>query len=411
MPRFSFGKRSDVEKKGATTSLAAPDDFTWSVFGILPSGAGIVVTPEIAMTCTPFGAGVRVITEVVGLMPVHLHKKNADGTRVRIIDHPASRLLQFDANEFTTAQELRQQVQQDAILFGNGLALITRSSDGVPLELIRLFPPSVVIQQGPQGEPIYTISLANGGKRVVHFADMIHIKSPSVRGFVGDSIPYKCREAIGLSLALEKHGNKLFANGARPSGILSFAKALSADGAKRMKASWQAAHSGDAAGGTAILEDDGKFLPLTFSSVDAQFLEMRRFCIEEMGRALGVPNHLLGELGRATFNNTQTLNLQFLQFGLMPHFERWQGQARKLFTVEERNDLYIEFVVDDLLRADIETRFRAYRNGIESRIYSPNEVRAMENKEPYAGGDTYENPNTSSTPAANDNAPAKEPAA
>src|SRR5690606_40354779 len=100
-----------------------------------------------------------------------------------------------------------------------------------------------------------------------------------------------------------------------------------------------------------ILEDGTEFEPIQFSSTDAQFLELRRFVIEEIARAFRVPPTLLGDLQRATWRNSEEMGRQFLQLCLLPWLEVWQGAlTRTLLRPEEREEYFLEFVVDDLLR-------------------------------------------------------------
>jgi HK97 family phage portal protein len=137
-----------------------------------------------------------------------------------------------------------------------------------------------------------------------------------------------------------------------------------------------------------------QFVPMQLSSVDAQYLELRRFQLEEIARVWRIPPVLLGSLERATFSNVEELGAQFLTFTVLPILRIWQDALRlTLLTPEERRaGLYIEFLVDDLARADLAARFTAYSQAVSAGIYSPNEIRAMENRGPYAGGEVYTRP-------------------
>jgi HK97 family phage portal protein len=166
-----------------------------------------------------------------------------------------------------------------------------------------------------------------------------------------------------------------------------------------MKASWQAAHSGQNSGGTAVIEEGGEFQALTLNSVDSQFLEMRKFAIEEIARHFRVPPVFLMDYGRATWSNAEAMGNQFLTFSLLPWILRWEGEiALKLFTAEERKTHFAEFLTDALLRADFDTRMDGWQKAIAARIVNPNEARAAENRPPYPGGDKFENPNVTPSP-------------
>lgn len=249
------------------------------------------------------------------------------------------------------------------------------------------------------GEPVYRIQKNLAGEYLtLSYRDVFHIKAPAVGSYTalrGDSIVTQCRDAIGLAMALEQHASRLFANGGRPSGILSFPAKLTADVVARMKASWQRMTGGANSGSTAILEEGGSFQPLSFNSVDSQFIEMRNFAIDEIARAFRVPPILLHSLQRATWKNSEELRRQFISLCLFPWIKRFEGEIYlKLFDASERQTYHAEFLVDDLLRADFAERTTAYQNLIAARILNPNEVRAMENRPPYVGGDEFFNPNT-----------------
>jgi len=210
----------------------------------------------------------------------------------------------------------------------------------------------------------------------------------------------ECKEAIGVALILEQHAATFFSRASRPGGVIQTAKNVGDEGVKKMLAGWKAAQEGAAnAGRTPILWDGAEFKSQVFNSVDAQFLEMRRYAVDEIARAFGVPPHLLFEMGRATWGNSAELGSSFVTFTLMRWIKSWQGEIRlKLFNEDERNDFYAEFLVDDLLKADIAARATAYSQLISARVLNPNEARARENLAPYDGGEVFANPNTTPMP-------------
>lgn len=370
------------------------------IFGGTPAASGIDVSPATAMRCTAVRCAVQTIAEAIGQLPVHVYERQADGSRSRATDHPAHIVLREQANDWTSASDLFEQVTRDALLHGNGYAHIGRV-DGEIRELVRLDPTGIAVETDQlTREPLYRTSGTD--RRYLDRRDLIHIRAPSLDGVSGASPVQQAREAIGLALVMEQHAAKLFGNGARPSGLLKFKGKLNADSAARIKASWTASHAGgNRSGGTAVLEEEGEFQALTFSSVDAQFLELWQHVITEIARIFRVPPHMLFEMGRATWGNAEEMGASFVQFGLMRWVKTWQGELRlKLFTPEERGRFFAEFLLDDLLRADIGKRSEAYAKLIAARVLNPNEVRAMENRPPYAGGEQFVNPNTTSGVAA-----------
>lgn len=386
-----FRRKPAVDEKSLGT-LSNPSPELMALFGAAPTAAGQVVTPETAVRCAAVNAAVRAIAEPIGTLPVQVYRRGDGEARERDRDHPAYELLHDRSNPWTSAVDFKRQVTLDALLHGNGFALVVRV-DGKPKELHRLPPRSVTVDVST-GEPVYKVTEAVGGVRQYDWRDILHVSAPiSHDGLMGQSPVLLAREAIGLAMAMESHGSRLFANGARPSGVLSFPGKLGDEAFASLKSSWDAAHTGKAAGGTAVLEEGGSWTALTFSSVDSQFLEMRKFAIDEIGRAFGVPPSLLFELGRATWGNASEQGQTFLTYSLLPWIKRWEAAiSRTLISEDERADVWAEFLVDDFLRADFAKRMAGYSVAIANRTLSPNEVRAREGLPGYEGGDEFANP-------------------
>ncbi|CAM1632564.1 Bacteriophage/Gene transfer agent portal protein [Bartonella choladocola] len=388
-------KTQAIEQK---SQITAPEDWLVELFQSSKSISGISVTPANAMRCTPVRAAIEAIAEPVGQLPLHVFKKNGD-QRDRVIDHPVAKVLDFP-NSWTTAQDLREQVQRDCLLYGNGYAEIIRVNGNKPQNLIRLNPASISIETDDFGEPIYLQGTGKSTGRTIKRENIIHIKTASLDGFKGVSPVNDCKNAIGVALALEKHAGYLFGRGARPSGALMFPKGMGEDAVKQTRKAWRETHESEGENGkTAILYDGVEFKPFTFTSVDAQFLETWRHAITEIARIFRVPPPMLYELGRATWGNAVELRENFLTFTLSRWLKAWQGELKlKLFTEDERANYYVEFETNDLLKTDLASRAASYATLISSRVMNPNECRARENLAPYEGGDEFINPNIATKP-------------
>lgn len=382
------------------SSLASPDAALFELFAATPAASGIRITPRNAMSCAPVRCAVQSISEAISQLPVHIYARGTDGSKERAPDHPAFKLLHDEANPWTPAAKFREELTRDALLYPNGgFAHIVRV-DGRPIELIRYNPETskVTVTSDDSGEPIYKVKTGRGEPITVARENMLHIPSPSLNG---QGLVYEAREAIGLALVMERHAARLFGNGARPSGMLSLKGVTTPDALAKAKAAWQAAHGGENTGGTAVLPGEAEWSSLTLTSVDSQFLELRTFAINEVARVWRVPPSMLFELGRATWGNGEQQGRQFLDLCLMAWVSRWEGECRlKLFTPDERKTYFAEFLTDGFARADLAARMEAYSKAIAARILNPNEVRALENRAPYEGGDKFENPNTATGVAA-----------
>ena len=357
------------------------------IFGALPSITGVSVTPENVHKCPPAYAAIACISQAVAQLPLHVHERTADGGKARLLDHPVAALLGDQPNEWTDGYSFRASMTSAALRYDQGaFAFINRVAGRIE-ELVQLPSSSVSVETDPlTREPRYRVTEANGRTRVLDRTDVLHI-----RAMDGVAPVTAAREAIAVAMVMERHAAKLFGKGGRPSGVLTLPKGLGVDALKRAAASWNKAHGGpDGGGGTAFLEGDMTFTATQFSSVDSQFLELRAQQVVEIARPFRVPPTMLQDFGRATWANAEESNRQFVTLALLPWLRIWEGAIRRaLLSADERPRLTVDFVVDDLVRADLSARMEAYGKAVDSRILLPNEIRALENRPPLPGGDEF----------------------
>ncbi|MGF7173357.1 phage portal protein [Azospirillum doebereinerae] len=370
--------------------------------GALPTAAGVSVSPEAAMRCSVSFACIKVIAETIEQLTPHLYRRKGDD-RERATDHPLSALVTKAANDWTPASEFRLVLGTHFATHGNAYAFVNRDAAGRVVELIPLDPRTVSVRQDPRTmAPVYMVATGNPAlpAREYDRSEILHIRGVGLDVHKGASPVTLGREAIGLSLTLEHHCGSLFGNGAKPSGMLKVKGRLTEDQFRRVRSMFSNFYQGVTGKRTMILSEDMDFQQVQLNSVDAQTLEMRRFQVEEVSRFWRVPLHLVNEMDRATHANAESMGQQFLTFCMLPILRLWcDAMAITLLTPEERETLYFEFLVDDLARADIAARFTAMSSAISAGILNPNEARAMENRPPYAGGETFMRPvNTAPAP-------------
>jgi HK97 family phage portal protein len=385
------------ERRSAPAAGTLGDPWTALILGGSgPTNAGIEVTPERAMRCAAVFGAVKVLAETLAQLPLHLYRRTEDGGRERATDHPLEALLSDAANPWTPASEFRLVMQAQLALHGNAFAFINRNGEGEVAELIALPAGHVAVKQNPRTmAPIYTVTSDGGEPREYGREDILHIRGVGTSLYRGDSPVVAAREAIGVALVMEQHAAGLFGRGARPAGVLKAKGRVGQDTLERLKASWTQQYSGgNNAGRTPILEEEMDFKPLTLNSVDTQFLELRKFQLQEIARIWRVPLHLLADLERVTHSNAEQMGSQFVTYCILPITRAWTDAMRlSLLTPEERRaGLYLEFMLDDLARADLAGRFTSYSKAVASGILNPNEVRAMENRAGYVGGEVFTRP-------------------
>lgn len=374
-----------TESKAVT--LTSPEAF--GLFAGLPARSGVTVTSATALHVPAVAAAVGMIAEACGNLPFKLHDRL---TREAQKSHPAYDLIHGEANPWTSAEELREQLTRDALLTGNGFAQVARNSQGRAIELLRISPDAVTIETDDFGEPSYRIRLKDGGETILPFSDVLHISTLD-----GISPIAHAKEAIGLALAAERHLANWHSRSGRPGGYLATDDKLGADEAQNILKAFQDGHTGEAAGRPAIFDKGVKYFPLATSNTDAEFYNNRIEQIREIARAFRIPPSMIFELERGTWSNVEQMAQQFLTMTLRPWLKRWQAAyARVLLSFDDRKALYIEAETKDLLTVDFAAQATAYSQYIAMRAMTPNEVRAGMNLPPMTGGDELANPYTTS---------------
>ncbi len=367
--------------------------FPLSIFGAAATASGLTVTPESAMRIAPVAAAVRLISEAVGTTPAKVFTRDP---KAPAPDHPAYFLAHDFANDWTSASALREQVTADALLHRDGYARAI-VVNGKVQELHRLDPRTVTQQFNDlTGEPVYVVG--RGADAVTYpFNEILHISD-----FGQESSAMRGREAIALSALLEQHTSKFFAKGARPSGVVMFKDKLPPEAMDKIKLAWNAAHTGDNAGGTAFIDGTGggDFQTVTPTAAASELSQQRMYQVIEIARHFNVPPTMIYALERGTWSNVEQLALQFQQFTVRPWLRKWQdAYTRVLLTHDERPTHFVEFLVDDLASADLAAQATAFGQYRSMGVMTANEVRAVRNLPALPGGDDLANPYTSTSAA------------
>lgn len=348
---------------------------------------GVRVTPESAMLCTSVCASVRVISETIATMPLHLNRAHEDGGKVRDVKNPLYRILHSVANGWQSSFEFRELLTSHCCLYGNAYAEIVRIR-GQVRELVPLHPSRVSVERLENGRLRYTYRSPDGQRVTYPQENILHLRWLSGDGITGLMPVGLARDAIQLARACEVHGIGFFANSARPSVVLETEHSIPPEAQERLREAWERVHRGPSqAGKTAILPNGLKAHELGQSNTDSQYLELRNFQLAEIARAYRVPAHLLGDLSRATFSNIESQSMDFLTHCILPWIRRWES-ALSMALFQEEPDLHPEFDTRGLMRADSATRASYYQTMMNLGIYSLNEVRETESLGPVEGGDT-----------------------
>lgn len=355
-----------------------------------PSSTGLSVNPDNARGVTAYFSCIRILAETVGQVPLEMYKRKSNGGRERATDHPLYGLLHRKPNKITTSYKFRETLQGHSGGVGNGYAFINRVNRGKTIkELIQIHPNRVEPKVTENTDLFYKVRLPNGETRDYQPSDILHIKGLSGDGVTGYSPVRVHREALGLSLATERHGAKLFANGVQLSGAFTHPDKLGDIAYERLRASLGEYTGVDNALKNMILEEGMKWEKTAMTSEDAQFIESRKYQVEEVARIFRIPLLLLQAGDKApTFASSEQFLIVFVKFTMAPWFVNWEQElTTSLLTKEEQEDYYFEFNIDGLLRGDSKARSAFYKDGILSGWLMRNEARKKENMEPVDGLD------------------------
>lgn len=349
---------------------------------------GFSGSKESAMRFSAVYACVKIISETIASLPLSVLSL-VDG-EIKHDPHPLSYLIEKNPSDSIKKFNFWETMLSHMLLTGNGYAIIQRDKLFKPSKLILITnPEQVEIKFDPIKDKLYYTIEGKDYKNT----DILHIAGLSLDGVKGlNPIEYN-RKTISTGLNEVSFQDTFFKNGAHLSGILSFPGELNDSAYTRLRNSWKKRNAGvENTGETAILEGGAKYEPIGIKPIDAQFMEQRRFTIEDIARIYRVPLHLLQDLSRSTNNNIEHQSIDFVQHTIRPIVKRIESEIdNKLFTEEEKRtgNVFARYNLDALLRGDVQSRAAYYNTLRYAGVLSANEIRTMEGWNKYTGGDDY----------------------
>jgi HK97 family phage portal protein len=383
-------------------SRASPQDRTAGsgyTFYFGGTTSGKAVTERSAMQMTAVYSCVRILAEAVAGLPLNLYHYTGDGGKEKAIGHPLYLLLHDEPNPEMSSFVFRETLMTHLLLWGNAYAQIIRNGKGEVVALYPLMPNKMTVDRDERGQLYYSYQRSNDEAVrskdqtvILRPSDVLHIPGLGFDGLVGYSPIAMAKNAIGMAIACEEYGAKFFANGAAPGGVLEHPGTIKDP--QRVRESWQSTFGGSGnANKIAVLEEGMKYTPIGISPEQAQFLETRKFQINEIARIFRVPPHMVGDLEKSSFSNIEQQSLEFVKYTLEPWVIRWeQSIQRTLLTQEEKSAYFVKFNLEGLLRGDYQSRMNGYATARQNGWMSANDIRELENLDRIPaeeGGDLY----------------------
>lgn len=350
------------------------------------SAAGQAVNERSAMQMSAVYACVRILAESIASLPLHFYQYNDAGGKEKAVNHPLYWLLHDEPNPEMSSFSFRETLMTHLLLWGNAYAQIIRNGRGEVIALYPLMPDRMTVDRDARGRIYYEYTRSDSdantlGKKstvILSPEDVFHIPGLGFDGLVGYSPIAMAKQAIGMGLACDEYGAAFYQNGAQPGGVLEHPNVVKDP--KRVRESWNAIYQGSCnAHRIAVLEEGMTYKPITISPEQAQFLETRKFQIDEIARIFRVPPHMIGDLEKSSFSNIEQQSLEFVKYTLAPWISRWeQAIQRSLLLMSERTRYFARFNVEGLLRGDYQSRMNGYAVARQNGWMSANDIRELE---------------------------------
>jgi HK97 family phage portal protein len=354
----------------------------WHDMGGGRTASGVRVTADNSMACSAYTACIRVISDAVSSLPLHVYERLPNGGKAKAPANPVYRLLHMQPNPWQTAQEFRDWMTGMYLHYGASYAEIRPGARGAVSELWPLHSSRMEAERLEDGTVRYRYREPNGRQTVYSQEQIFALRFTTEDGIKPVPTYQLFRNAIGLAQALEAHGATYFGNGARPGIVLESDNPIPAEASERLREQWERMHRGpDRAHRTAVLPNGVKAHELSGSNEAAQFLETRQYQVIEICRAFRVPPHMIQDLTRSTYSNIEVQGTEFVQHCLLPHLKRWEAAiSRDLIVDDER--YFAEHSVSGLLRGDHASRSAYYVSALQNGWMTINEIRELENLNP-----------------------------
>ena len=378
------------------SSFANPQEWLLrALYGGSKSASGVDVSAKGSLEVSSVYACVKIISETIAFLNCNMYKKIPKG-KEKASEHNLYNILHNLPNSTTIAFDFWVMLIVNLLLTGDGFAHIRRDGNGKILSLHNIPSKHVKIHRNKiTNELFYEVEniTDDGVKNPIYYAEnMMHVRGMRFDDEDESLDPIKlARDSLGLGLALEEYASKYFANGAQAGGIVEYPDNLSDEAFERFKEDFNKTYKGVINSNKIMfLESGAKFNKVTNNPDESQAIESRQFQVIEICRFFNVPPHKVMDLTHATFSNIEEQNIDFIQSCISPMCVRLEQTIYKdLLSVNDRKRYFAKFNTNALMRGNTEARRNYYNTMIQNGVMSPNDVRSLEDMNPYDGGDVY----------------------
>lgn len=357
-------------------------DDVLQAFGVSPTQSGVDVNDESALSIAAFFCGVRLLSETMGSLPLQVYRRTKNG-KERATEHPLYNILHSAPNPEMCSMSFVESLMFWRCMRGGGHAEIVTSGDG-RVKYLWPIPANRIVRERYKKKIIYRVRTAAGGERVLFDDEVLHIPWFTSNGLDGLSPIGYNRETLGVNIAQQQFAARTYGQGSFLGLVLQRKGRISETEIDRVKVALKERHEGVGNARRSFVLPEGMEIindKLALPPEDLQYIQSRKFSVADIARILNIPPHKLKEMDRATFSNIEHQSIEFVTDSMRPHAVKFeQEMMRKLLSVEERKDYFIEFNMDGLMRGDTLNRYNAYRVASQPGGWmARNEIRAIEN--------------------------------
>lgn len=354
--------------------------------------SGVSVTKESALSVPAIWSAVDVVSKTLASLPFDIYRREGKTTEIAE-DHPIRYIIKTEPMPYMSAFNFKRALYADAC-FGNAYAKIYRNGIGRPVELEKLDSRSVTIWEDNAGQMWYRVSRTVNGQwrdEMLKPADVIHIKGLTLNGMAGEDVITRHQDTLGISVAANRYGAAFFGNGAHVGSAIEYPGTLDPKQRALLSNKVNSDYSGpDNVAKTIILDAGMKYTKIGLNPAEAMLNDARGFQVNESARIFGVPAHILQQLDRATFNNIETMNIQFVVLCLVPFAVQVEDEFKiKLLNASEKRagNLFFKHNMNALMRGDVKSRGEYYDRMQKNLTYTINDIRALDDLNPVPWGD------------------------
>lgn len=340
--------------------------------------AGVVVTPDNAVTIPAVWACLRYLSQTVAIPSWHVMRPTPKGAE-RAPTHPLDYVLCRRANPEWSSFQFRETLTHWALRWGNGYAEIERDSARRPMALWPVHPERVSVKRDPvDGKLFYEINNGSGSPTYLDAADMFHIRGFG-EGVVGVNVMAYAAESLGWAKAAQLFGSAFFGKGANPSAVVTMKRPMNQEGLAELTKRFRGLYAGPRAERTVFLDNEMDFKQLTIAPENAQFLETNKFLVTEIARWFGVPPHKIADLERATFSNIEHAAIEAVVDSITPWVVRFETEADyKLMGISNTRNFFTKMNLNALLRGDAASRVAFYTGMRQNGAFTVNDMLRLE---------------------------------